>query len=115
MFIGYAVVAVLLTFALSASAFLTFTRNPQVVGSMTKLDVPDSWMPWLATAKIAGALGLLAGLAVPALGGAAAIGVALYFIGALITHLRKKDYEVAPVVVLTLLALVALTLRLLSA
>ena len=115
MFIAYAVVAALLAFALSASAFLTFTRNPQIVGSMAKLDVPDSWLPRLATLKAAGALGLLAGLAVPALGGAAAIGVALYFIGALITHLRAKDYEIAPVVVITLLAIAALALRTVSA
>ncbi|MFD3991962.1 DoxX family protein [Streptomyces sp. NPDC058548] len=115
MFIGYVVVAALLALALSASAFLTFTRNPQIVGSMTKLDVPDSWLPRLATLKAAGALGLLAGLAVPALGGAAAIGVTLYFIGALITHLRAKDYEIAPVVVITLLAIAALVLRTVSA
>ncbi|MFB6623284.1 MULTISPECIES: DoxX family protein [unclassified Streptomyces] len=115
MFIGYAVVAALLALALSASAFLTFTRSPQIVGNMTKLDVPESWLPRLATLKAAGALGLLAGLAVPALGGAAAIGVTLYFIGALITHLRVKDYEVAPVVVITLLAISALVLRTASA
>ncbi|MHA4776551.1 DoxX family protein [Streptomyces sp. MSC1_001] len=115
MFIGYAVVAALLAFALSASAFLTFTRNPQIVDSMTKLDVPDSWLPRLATLKAAGAIGLLVGLAVPLLGGAAAIGVALYFVGALVTHLRAKDYELAPVVILTLLAVVALVLRIASA
>ncbi|WP_406862192.1 DoxX family protein [Streptomyces sp. HUAS MG47] len=115
MFIGYASVAVLLAFALSASAFLTFTRNPQIVGSMTKLDVPETWLPWLATAKAAGAIGLLAGLAVPLLGGAAAVGVALYFVGALFFHLRKKDFAVAPVVVITLLAVAALALRTLSA
>ncbi|MFE6711515.1 DoxX family protein [Streptomyces sp. NPDC057695] len=115
MFIGYAVVAGLLALALSASAFLTFTRNPQIVGSMTKLGVPESWLPRLATLKAAGALGLLAGLAVPALGVAAAIGVTLYFIGALVTHLRAKDYEVAPVVVITLLAIAALVLRTASA
>ncbi|MFJ8661265.1 DoxX family protein [Streptomyces sp. NPDC093795] len=115
MFIGYVVVAALLAFALSASAFLTFTRNPQIVGSMTKLDVPDTWLPRLATLKAAGALGLLAGLAVPLLGGAAAIGVFLYFIGALVTHLRAKDYELAPVAVLTVLAVAALVLRIASA
>ncbi|MYS09161.1 DoxX family protein [Streptomyces sp. SID6041] len=115
MFIGYVVVAALLALALSASAFLTFARNPQIVGSMTKLGVPESWLPRLATLKAAGALGLLAGLAVPALGVAAAIGVTLYFIGALITHLRAKDYEVAPVVVITLLAIAALALRTASA
>ncbi|MFD7323154.1 DoxX family protein [Streptomyces sp. NPDC059875] len=115
MFIAYAVVAALLAFALSASAFLTFTRNPQITGSMTKLGVPESWLPWLATAKAAGAIGLLVGLAVAPLGAAAAIGVTLYFAGAAITHIRAKDYAMAPVVVLTLLAAAALVLRLASA
>ncbi|WP_405708193.1 MULTISPECIES: DoxX family protein [unclassified Streptomyces] len=115
MFIGYAVVAALLALGLSASAFMTFTRNPQVAGSTTKLGVPDSWLPWLATAKTAGVLGLLAGLVVPPLGMAAAVGLVLYFVGAVIAHLRAKDYAVAPVVVLTLLSVVALVLRIASA
>ncbi|MFJ6249334.1 MULTISPECIES: DoxX family protein [unclassified Streptomyces] len=115
MFIAHAVVAVLLALALSGSVFLTFTRNPQITGSMTKLGVPESWFPWLATAKAAGAIGLLVGLAVPALGVAAAIGVVLYFLGALVTHLRAKDHAVAPVAVLTLLAAAALVLRIASA
>ncbi|MFJ9577610.1 DoxX family protein [Streptomyces sp. NPDC101191] len=115
MFIAYAVVAALLALALAASAFLTFTRNPQVTGNMTKLGVPESWLPWLGTAKAAGALGLLAGLVVPALGAAAAVGLVLYFLGALISHVRAKDHAVAPVVVLTLLSGAALILRLASA
>ncbi|MEU1867144.1 DoxX family protein [Streptomyces gardneri] len=115
MFIGYAAVAALLAFALSASAFLTFTRNPQITGNMTKLGVPDSWLPWLATAKAAGAIGLLAGLAVAPLGMAAATGVTLYMAGGILTHLRAKDYEIAPVAVLTLLATAALILRIASA
>ncbi|GEB61892.1 DoxX family protein [Streptomyces gardneri] len=115
MFIGYAAVAALLAFALSASAFLTFARNPQITGNMTKLGVPDSWLPWLATAKAAGAIGLLAGLAVAPLGMAAATGVTLYMAGGILTHLRAKDYEIAPVAVLTLLATAALILRIASA
>ncbi|MFI9746772.1 DoxX family protein [Streptomyces sp. NPDC052494] len=115
MFLGYTIVAALLAFALSASAFLTFTRNPQITGNMTKLGVPDSSLPWLATAKAAGAIGLLAGLAVAPLGVAAAIGVTLYFAGAVITHLRAKDYELAPALVLTLVAVAALVLRIASA
>ena len=39
----------------------------------------------------------------------------LYFVGALIAHLRAKDYEVAPVAVLILLAMAALVLRTASA
>ncbi|MFB7935699.1 DoxX family protein [Streptomyces sp. NPDC056049] len=111
MFIGYAVLAVLLALALSASAFMTFTRNPAVAGNMTKLGVPEGWLPWLGAAKVAGALGLLAGLAVPALGAAAAVGLALYFAGAVVTHLRAKDYELAPALALTALPAVTLVLR----
>ncbi|MET9953930.1 DoxX family protein [Streptomyces sp. NPDC006339] len=115
MFLAYAALAALLALALLGSTFMTFTRNPAVVGSMTKLGVPDSWLPWLGAAKAAGAVGLLAGLAVPLLGEAAAVGLVLYFAGAVVTHIRGKDYALAPAVVLTLLPAVALVLRIASA
>ncbi len=54
------------------------------------------------------------GLGVPLIG-SAAIGVVLHFIGAVVTHLRVKDCEIAPPVVLALLAAAALVLRVLSA
>ncbi|MET9376020.1 DoxX family protein [Streptomyces sp. NPDC002992] len=115
MFIAYAVVAAILALAISASAFLTLTRNADVIESMTKLGVPGSWLPWLGTAKAAGAVGLLAGLVVAPLGTAAAVGVALYFAGAVVTHIRAKDYAMAPAVVLTLVAVAAAVLRITSA
>ncbi|MFE0650056.1 DoxX family protein [Streptomyces sp. NPDC059534] len=115
MFTAYVVAAALLAFAATASAFLTFTRNPQVVGNMTKVGVPESRLPLLATAKAAGALGLLAGLFIPALGVAAAAGLVLYFAGAVIAHLRAKDFELAPAAVLTLISAAVLVLRIASA
>ena len=115
MFIGYAALAVLLALAMTGSAVATLTRNPAVVGSMRKVGVPDGWLPWLAAAKLAGALGLLAGLVVPVLGEAAAIGLVLYFVGAVVSHVRVKDYAVAPAVVLAVLPAVALVLRVASA
>ncbi|MEU8766630.1 DoxX family protein [Streptomyces griseus] len=115
MFIAYAVVGVLLAFALGASAALTFTRNEAVTASMGKVGVPGTWFPWLASLKAAGALGLLIGLGAPLIGSAAAVGVVLYFVGAVVTHLRVKGYEIAPPVVLALLAAAALALRVLSA
>ncbi|RYJ24739.1 integral membrane protein [Streptomyces sp. L-9-10] len=115
MFIAYAVVGILLAVALTGSAVGTFTRQEKIVGSMLGLGVPESWLPRLATLKAAGAVGLVVGLWVPLLGAAAAIGVVLYFIGAAVTHLRAKDYAIAPVVVLFLLAVAALVLRLASA
>ncbi|KIF68222.1 membrane protein [Streptomyces sp. AcH 505] len=114
MFIAYAVVGLLLAVALAGSAFATFTRQETVVTSMKSVGVPDSWLPRLATLKAAGAVGLVAGLWVPYLGVAAAVGVALYFIGALIFHVRAKAYAMAPAAVFVVLAVVALVLRLAS-
>ncbi|MFG2339126.1 DoxX family protein [Streptomyces yangpuensis] len=114
MFIAYAVVGGLLALVLAASATFTLQRNDQIVASMRKVQVPDSWLPRLATLKAAGAIGLVAGLWITPLGVAAAVGVTLYFAGAVISHLRVKDYELAPAAVLTLVAVAALTLRILA-
>ncbi|KOU69598.1 hypothetical protein ADK61_37405 [Streptomyces sp. XY66] len=67
-----------------------------------------------ATLKAAGAVGLVAGLWVTPLGVAAAVGVTLYFVGAVVSHLRVKDYELAPAAVLALVAAAALVLRILA-
>lgn len=111
MFIAYAVVGGLLALVLTASATLTLRRNPAVTSSMQKVGVPESWLPRLAALKAAGAIGLVAGLWMTPLGVAAAIGVTLYFIGAVVAHVRVKDYELAPAAVLTLVAAAALALR----
>ncbi|MET4922084.1 DoxX family protein [Streptomyces sp. PSRA5] len=115
MFIAYAVVGILLAAALSVSAFAMASRHETIVASMTKLGLPDSWLPRLASLKAAGALGLLVGLWVPFLGAAAAVGVALYFAGAVIYHVKAKDYAVAPAVVFIVLAAAALVLRIATA
>jgi hypothetical protein len=44
----------------------------------------------------AGALGLLGGLAVPILGTLAAACLVLYFLGALVAHLRVRDHGLGP-------------------
>ncbi|GAA4967759.1 DoxX family protein [Actinoplanes utahensis] len=50
--------------------------------------IPRRYVPVLGGLLAAGTTGLLTGLAVPALGTAAAIGLVLYFTGALVAHLR---------------------------
>jgi hypothetical protein len=55
---------------------------------------------------------VLVGLAVPLIGTAAAIGVILFFIGAVITHLRIRDHAIAPPVGFGLLAVTTLVLGL---
>ncbi|MGW0392268.1 DoxX family protein [Streptomyces sp. NPDC003042] len=63
-----------------------------VVEPLAEYGVPKSWWNWLGAAKVAGALGLLAGFAVPAVGIAAAIGLVAYFTGAVVTVLRARSY-----------------------
>jgi hypothetical protein len=75
------------------SAVSVYMRAKWVVQPLADYGVPESWWPWLATAKAAGAVGLLAGLLVPAIGVAAGIGLVLYFIGAVITVLRARAYS----------------------
>ena len=60
----------------------------QVTVNMARTGVPESWMTMLGILKAAGALGLLAGFVVPPIGIAAAVGLILFFVGAIITHLR---------------------------
>ncbi|MEV7887011.1 DoxX family protein [Streptomyces sp. NPDC002817] len=91
MFIAYVVLAVALSLLLLYSARGDITRDPKVTETLEALGVPDSWYVPLGLVKIAGALGLLAGIAYRPLGIAAAIGVVLYFLGGVITHVRAGD------------------------
>jgi hypothetical protein len=114
MFTAYVVVTVLTAAANAFSATLDFIRYKQVLINMAKAGVPESWITILGILKAAGALGLLVGIGVPLIGTAAAIGLILFFVGAIITHLRARDYSFGLAVVFLLLAVAALVLRLAS-
>jgi hypothetical protein len=115
MFVAYAAVAIVLSLALAASGGAKLTKNPRVVEGISEtVGVPLSWFPALALAEVAGAIGLIVGLWVPALGIAAGIGVVLYFAGAVVAHVRAHDPQLAAPVILGLLAAAAITMRMLS-
>ncbi|BBZ52315.1 DoxX family protein [Mycobacterium heidelbergense] len=62
-----------------------------VLANSAKVGVPRSWLPALGLAKLAGALGLVVGLlGLRALGIAAAVGLVLFFVGAVGTHVRAR-------------------------
>jgi DoxX-like family len=64
-----------------------------ILPGMAKAGVPISWLTFpIGTLKTAGALGLAAGLAFRPLGVAAAIGLVLFFVCAMYTHIRANDY-----------------------
>jgi hypothetical protein len=65
-----------------------------VLGNMAEVGVPRPWLPPLGVLKAAGAVGLLIGLlGVRALGFAAGIGLALFFLGALTAHVRARVFH----------------------
>ena len=64
-----------------------------IMPGMAKAGVPVSWLTFpIGTLKTLGALGLAAGLALHPLGIAAAIGLVLFFVCAIYTHIRAGDY-----------------------
>lgn len=114
MFIAYVIVSIVLALMLAGSAWAKLTRNDRVVAGITGLGVSLRWFPSLAACELAGAVGLLVGIAFASLGIAAAIGVILYFVGALIAHLRVGDKAIVPPLMFLIIAVAALWLRIAS-
>jgi hypothetical protein len=114
MFIATAIVSGLLALVLVASAGAKLAKAPQVMGVMTTVGFPQDKVWLLAATEIAGGVGLVLGLFWWPIGIAAAIGVILYFVGAVGSHLRVKDKNFAPALVLLVAAVAALVLRCLT-
>ena len=89
-----AIVMVVAIVANVYAATADFTRGEFAVANSIKVGVPTSWLPVLGTLKTAGALGLLLGLlGVPYIGVAAAVGLVLFFLGAIGVHLRAHEHH----------------------
>lgn len=91
----YTVVTVLTIVANACSGIAAVLRVGRIRAAMAQTGVPESWLVFpIGTLKIAGACGLLVGLvAFPVLGTAAAIGLVLYWVCAVHTHLLARDYS----------------------
>ncbi|MEU5185647.1 DoxX family protein [Streptomyces klenkii] len=94
MFISYVIVTAV-TIAVNAGiAVADLAKAGFVLANSAEVGLPQSWLPWLAALKGAGAAGLLLGLlGVPVLGVAAAIGLVLFYVGAVTAHVRARVYR----------------------
>ncbi|MFE5141379.1 DoxX family protein [Streptomyces fagopyri] len=112
MFAAYVTVTVLGSVFNGAAAvtYLIGHEYPKTQADMK--GVPRKWVPVLGMLLAAGTVGLSAGLAVPLLGTLAASGLVLYFIGAVIAHLRVGSRDVVGAIVFLAVAAAALTLGL---
>jgi lipoprotein signal peptidase len=115
MLTAYVVVTLLAVVASTFVAVANFMRLEFVLDTAARVHVRPSWITVLGTLNAAAAFGLLLGLVgVPLIGPAAAAGLVMYFVGAIFTHLRVRDYSVGPAVAFLLLAAAALVLGLVS-
>ncbi|MCM1951077.1 DoxX family protein [Streptomyces sp. G2] len=112
MFVFLAVVTVFMAALLLVSAGAKSLRTRHITEQMSTLGVPQRMMGFLIGAQIAGAAGVIAGLWWGPVGFAAAIGLTLYFAGAVAFHLRAGDRKgTSPAVVLTIASVALIVLR----
>ncbi|MEV6429289.1 DoxX family protein [Nocardia sp. NPDC051463] len=93
---AYAAATILAAAWVGYSAAAVFGRAGWVIAALTESGVPESWWNWLGAAKAMGAIGLASGLFVPLIGIMAALGLVLYFGGAVGTVLRARLYSHVP-------------------
>lgn len=93
---AHVIVTILAAAWVGFSAVSVILRAKWVVQPLADYGIPQSWWPWLATAKSAGAVGLLVGLLVPIIGVLAGICLVLYFTGAVITVIHAHWYAHIP-------------------
>jgi len=91
---AYVIIAVVTIVATTWATIADLAQPRWLLANMTEVGVPRSWLAQLAFLKGAGAIGLLVGLlAVWPLGAAAAVGLALFFIGAITAHVRAGAFH----------------------
>jgi hypothetical protein len=108
MHVIYVVTAITAAVVNGYASSLNFVGAESVKVVATRVQVSTRWMVPLGSLLACGAIGLLAGIAVPALGIAAAIGLIVYFICAVSAHLRVRDRGIGGAVFFLLLAAAAL-------
>ncbi|WP_375484665.1 DoxX family protein [uncultured Mycobacterium sp.] len=87
----YIVVTVLTAIVTAGIAVADYIPASFVLANSARVGVPQSWLPMLGTLKLAGAVGLVAGLfGLRLIGVVAAVGLVLFFIGALVVHVRSR-------------------------
>lgn len=114
MIVVYLVVSITLAIIVLASAAAKLTRSPRVMDTLVKVGVKPSQVWLLAACEIAGGIGLLIGVWLPVIGIAAAVGIVLYFLGAVVAHLRVGDRRSPEAPVILVIAIAALVLRALT-
>jgi len=110
---AYLIVTVTLALLATSSGIGKIRRDArQITVVHETVGVPLKYFPLLAACELAGAVGLVGGILWPILGLAAGVGLELYFLGAIASHLRVGDAKgIGSAAFMLVLASVALGLR----
>ncbi|HEX5533808.1 MAG TPA: DoxX family protein [Actinomycetales bacterium] len=105
MLTAYVTCTCLAALACAYAVYLNLTQASLITDTAQRLDIPLSLTVPFAILLGSAAVGLLAGLAAPGIGTAAAAGLVAYFLIALAAHLRAHDFQLAwPLIYLSLAA-----------
>jgi uncharacterized membrane protein YphA (DoxX/SURF4 family) len=104
------IVAIVVVF----SSIMKLRRTPRTVRTIHEVvGVPLEYFPLLALCEVAGALGLVLGIFRPLLGIVSGIALVLFFVGAILSHLRVRDFGGAvPAFLMFVAVSIALAMRL---
>ena len=110
---AYLVITLLFALMVSYSGVGKIRRDPlQARVVHETVGLPLKYFPMLAACEFAGAVGLVLGIWWPLIGIAAGIGLVLYFVGAIVSHLRVGDVKgIGSAAFMLALAAAALALR----
>ena len=113
---AYLAITILLAGMAAFSALGKIRRDPHQVRVVHEtVGVPLRYFPLLAACELAGAVGLVLGIWWPPLGVAAAVGLVIYFLGAIGFHLRAGDARgIGPAFFMLVISAAALALRILE-
>ena len=114
--IAYLAVTIVLASIVVFSGIGKLRKDPRIVKVIHEVvGVPMTFLPLLAACEFAGAVGLVLGIWLPPVGVAAAIGLFVYFVGAVVSHLRVGDAKgIGPAAFLLVMSAGALVLRILT-
>jgi hypothetical protein len=109
-FAAYVTVVVLGAVFNAAAAVTYLIGHEYPLSQLDMKGIPRKYGPVLGSLLAAGTVGLPAGFAVPVLGSLAACGLVLYYVGAIVAHLRVGSHDIVGGVVFLATAVAALTL-----
>jgi uncharacterized membrane protein YphA (DoxX/SURF4 family) len=116
MHIAYLVTTLVFGLMVLFSGVGKIQRHPHQVKVVHEtVGLPLQYFPLLAACEFAGAVGLVIGIWWPPIGIAAGIGLVLYFVGAVVSHLRVGDVKgIGAAAFMLVLAVGAVALRVLT-